>query len=99
MGFGRVAFAARLFKTNIHETINNMTEYELREIFNKNLKEFNGVLRLDAIIIKAMQEAIEVAEKKKQKQKQLRCGPNIKSCAFYRNGGVCGNLDYCIDQI
>lgn len=76
-----------------------MSEYELHEIWYNNLKEFHDTMRLEAIIVKAMKEAIEVSEKKQSKQKQLRCGPNIKSCAFYRECGVCGKLDYCIDQI
>lgn len=36
-----------------------MDEYRLQDIWKKNLRQYNDVLRLDAIIIKAMQEAAE----------------------------------------
>ncbi len=39
-----------------------MEEYKLQEIWKKNLREFNNVMRLDSIIIKAMQEAIKEAQ-------------------------------------
>lgn len=34
-----------------------MDEYRLQDIWKKNLREFNDVMRLDSIIIKSMQEA------------------------------------------
>ena len=39
-----------------------MDEYRLQDIWKKNLREFNDVMRLDSIIIKAMQEAIKEAQ-------------------------------------
>lgn len=41
-----------------------MNEYELQEIWKKNLREFNDVMRLDSIIIRAMQEAINEVQSK-----------------------------------
>ena len=39
-----------------------MDEYRLQDIWKKNLREFNDVMRLESIIIKAMQEAIKEAQ-------------------------------------
>jgi hypothetical protein len=39
-----------------------MEEYKLQDIWKKNLREFNDVMRLDSIIIRAMQEAIKEAQ-------------------------------------
>lgn len=39
-----------------------MDEYKLQDIWKKNLREFNDVMRLDSIIIRAMQEAIKEAQ-------------------------------------
>lgn len=39
-----------------------MDEHKLQDIWEKNLREFNDVMRLDSIIIRAMQEAIKEAQ-------------------------------------
>ncbi len=31
-------------------------------------------------------------------EKNFVCGRNITSCVFYKEGGKCGNLEYCRDQ-
>lgn len=36
-----------------------MDEYELEDIWKKNLREFNGLIRLDSIIVKSMNEAVQ----------------------------------------
>ena len=41
-----------------------MDEYKLQDIWKKNLREFNDVMRLDSIIIRSMQEAIKKTETK-----------------------------------
>ena len=41
-----------------------MNEYELQDIWKNNLREFNDVMRLDSIIIRAMQEAVKEAQSK-----------------------------------
>lgn len=43
-----------------------MNEYELQEIWKKNLREFNDVMRLDSIIIRAMREAINEVQSKQR---------------------------------
>jgi hypothetical protein len=32
------------------------------------------------------------------RSEQLSCGRNITTCVFYKDGGKCGNLEYCRDQ-
>jgi|GEM_PF-3580000 len=39
-----------------------MDEYKLQDIWKKKLREFNDVMRLDSIIIRAMREAIKEAQ-------------------------------------
>ena len=39
-----------------------MDEYKLQDIRKKNLRELNDVMRLESIIILAMQEAIKEAQ-------------------------------------
>jgi vacuolar-type H+-ATPase catalytic subunit A/Vma1 len=43
-----------------------MNEHELEDIWKKNLREFNDVMRLDSLIIRAMQEAVRKAQSKQR---------------------------------
>ena len=43
-----------------------MDEYKLTDIWNKNLREFGGVMRLDSIIVRAMAEAVHESTKQGQ---------------------------------
>lgn len=72
-----------------------MDEYKLQDIWKKNLREFNDVMRLDSIIIRAMQEAIKEAQAEQlnlsgvvvSKAKLCDCNntvdPNYDPCCSY----------------
>lgn len=55
-----------------------MDEYKLQDIWKKNLREFNDVMRLDSIIIRAMQEAIKEA----QTEQLISSGVMPRICHF-----------------
>ena len=40
-----------------HRRMKHLNEYQLAEIWKEHLRKFNGILRLDSLIIKAMGEA------------------------------------------
>lgn len=60
-----------------------MDEYKLQDIWKKNLREFNDVMRLDSIIIRAMQEAI-----KQDRAEQLSICDVVGSFVLYRIGAI-----------
>jgi len=62
-----------------------MDEYKLKDIWKKNLREFNDVMRLDSIIIRAMQEAVN-----QDRAEQLTTPVFVRS--YFKNCGSCGEI-------
>lgn len=64
-----------------------MDEYRLQDIWKKNLREFQNLMRLDSIIIKAMQEAAEEARKEQ-----------LKAFAEHLDE-ICGSEGFAVNEI